>query len=116
MERPTRQPEGVRWGMPSLDQLKRLLEAEPDDTFLLYGLAQEYAKAGQTAEAIAAYDRVIALEPGHGYAYFHKARALEEAGREAEAAEILRAGLAAARAVGDEKAAGEIAAYLDELG
>lgn len=102
--------------MPTVDQLQRLLAAEPEDTFLLYALGQEQAKTGNLEEAIGAYDRVIALDPGHGYAYFHKARAQEQSGRPEEAAATLRAGLQAARAVGDEKAAGEIAGYLDDLG
>ncbi|MFG0285649.1 MAG: tetratricopeptide repeat protein [Phycisphaerales bacterium JB039] len=102
--------------MPTADQLIRLLEAEPDDTFLLYALAQEYAKAGRHAEAIETYDRVIGLEPSHGYAYFHKARSLEESGRAGEAPAVLEAGLRAARAAGDAQATAEIAAYLDELG
>jgi tetratricopeptide (TPR) repeat protein len=100
--------------VPTIDQLQRLLETEPEDTFLLYALAQEHAKAGNLADAIGAYNRVIALDPGHGYAYFHKARAQEQAGAP-DAADTLRAGLQAARAVRDDKAAAEIAAYLGDL-
>lgn len=66
--------------MPSIEQIQRLLAAEPEDTFLLYALAQEQAKGGDLAAAIATYDRVLALDPGHGYAYFHKARAQEQSG------------------------------------
>jgi len=102
--------------VPSIEQLQKLLQAEPDDTFLLYALAQEQAKSGNLGDAIATYDRVIALDPGHAYAWFHRARAQEQAGSPAAAAESLRAGLRAAQATGDEKAAGEITGYLDDLG
>lgn len=102
--------------MPSIEQLKKLLEAEPDDTFLLYALAQEQAKTGNIEGAIATYDRVIALDPGHAYAWFHKARAQEDGGSPDQAADSLRAGLRAAQATGDAKAAGEITGYLDDLG
>ena len=34
--------------MPSIEQLKKLLELDPEDTFVLYGIAQEHAKAGDT--------------------------------------------------------------------
>ena len=101
--------------VPTIEQLQRLLEAEPDDAFLLYALAQERAKAGDLDGAVAGYDRVIALDPGHAYAWFHKARAQEQAGAAGDAADTLRAGLQAARAVGDHKAAAEIAAYLGDL-
>lgn len=101
--------------MPSIEQIQRLLAAEPEDTFLLYALAQEQAKGGDLAAAITTYDRVLALDPGHGYAYFHKARAQEQSGDLAGAAATLNLGLQAARAAGDEKAAGEIAGYLAEF-
>lgn len=101
--------------MPTIDQLLRVLAVEPNDPFTLYGLAQEYAKAGRTAEAVEHYDRCLAADPTYCYAYFHKAKALEDAGREADAIQTLRAGLAAAKASGDAHAASEIAGYLDML-
>ncbi|MEM1329939.1 MAG: tetratricopeptide repeat protein [Planctomycetota bacterium] len=101
--------------MPSIEQLENLLRSDPDDTFVLYGLAQEYAKAGDTDASVAHYDRVIALDPHYHYAYFHKARALDEDGRTDEAVETLRAGLAKAQEAGEAKASNEIAGLLDEL-
>lgn len=101
--------------MPSIEQLTRLLEAEPDDAFLMYGIAQEHFKLGAFDQAVAWYDRTIAADPNHGYAYFHKARALEAAGRRGDAIETLRIGVRVARAAGDQKAWSELAGYLDEL-
>lgn len=98
-----------------LEQLEKLLEAEPDDAFCLYGLAQEHAKRGNTEQAIAYYDRTLLVDPAYCYAYYHKARAQEDAGRIDDAVATLRAGLAQAKAVGDVKAAGEISAFLDTL-
>jgi hypothetical protein len=90
-------------------KLRALLEKEPNDGFLLYALAQELAKLGRTDEAVAHYD------PKECYAFFHKAKVLEEARRVPEAVAALRAGLARARAVGDRKASSEIEGYLDQL-
>jgi len=101
--------------MPSIQQLQKLLEADPNDTFVLYGLAQEHAKAGETEAAVGYYDRVLAIDPHYCYAYFHKAKTLEEDARTAEAVAVLQQGLAAARQANDTKAAGEIAQFLDEL-
>ena len=95
--------------------LLAMLEKEPGDAFCLYGIAQEHAARGAHAEAIAWFDRTIAAEPTHGYAFFHKAKVLEEARRVPEAVAALRAGLARARTVGDRKAASEIEGYLDAL-
>src|SRR5262245_24352909 len=102
-------------GMPSIADLERLLATNPADAFVLYGLAQEHAKAGNTARAVEFYDRCLAADRAYCYAYFHKAKALEAGGRVDEAMATLRAGVAASRAAGDAHAASEIAAYLDEL-
>jgi len=96
-------------------QLKSILEAEPHDTFCLYGLAMEYSKAGEFQRAIEYFDRTLAVDPNYCYAYFHKARALEESGDVAAAQQALRTGLKQAQSCGDAKAAGEIAGLLDEL-
>ncbi len=98
-----------------LAALHRLLEADPRDTFCLYGIAQEHARRGDVVNACAFYDRVIEIEPTHAYAFFHKAKALEAAGRVDAALETLRLGLAAAKALKDPKAINELAGYLDEL-
>jgi tetratricopeptide (TPR) repeat protein len=98
-----------------LTKLRTLLAAEPDDGFLLYGMAQELHKLGRFDEAAGFYDRAIAVDPKECYAFFHKAKALEQAGRRDDAAAALRLGLARARAVGDRKAASEIEGFLDEF-
>ena len=103
---------------PDSDRLTRLLAllaAEPDDGFVLYGLAQECRKLGRLEEAVLYYDRAIAADPKQCYAYFHKAKSLEAAGRRPEAAAVLTEGMKRARAVGDHKAASEIEAYLDDI-
>ena len=97
------------------DKLLALLAAEPDDGFVLYGLAQECQKLGRFADAVAYYDRTMQADPKQCYAFFHKAKALEALGRRGDAMATLRQGLAQARAVGDFKAANEIECYLDEV-
>lgn len=101
--------------MPSLDQLHRLLAADPSDAFVLYGIAQEHARLKDYPKAVEFYDRCLATDPRYSYAYFHKARALEALGRAADAAATLRAGQKAAKAGGDPHALAEISAYLDEI-
>ncbi len=98
-----------------LQKLRTLLAAEPDDGFLLYGVAQELQKLGRFLEACEFYDRAIAVDAKECYAFFHKAKALEQAGRRADAAASLRTGLARARTVGDHKASSEIEGFLDDL-
>jgi tetratricopeptide (TPR) repeat protein len=101
--------------MPSIEQLEKLLAANPSDAFVLYGLAQEHAKRDDHARAIEYYDRCLHADPHTCYAYFFKARSYEATGRTDQAIRVLRQGIDAARAAGDGKAASEIASYLDEL-
>ena len=96
--------------MPSIEQLTKLLAAEPNDAFLLYGLAQEYAKASNTASACEYFDRCIAVDPKYCYAYYHKAKALIVACRTDEAKAVIAAGKNAALAAGDSHARSEIMA------
>ena len=96
-------------------QLQSILQSEPNDAFCLYGLAMEYAKAGQHGLAIEFFDKTLAVDPDYLYGYFHKAKSQEEAGDRFAACSTLRAGLQRAKAGGDAKAANEISGYLDQL-
>lgn len=101
-----------------LEKLAALLDADPTDTFVLYGLAQEHAQVGTPEHhehAIAFYDRCLATDPSYFYAYYHKAMSQIAIDRSADAAATLRTGLTAAKAGGDHKASGEIAALLDQI-
>lgn len=101
--------------MSRLAQLEKLHASDPADADIAYMIAQELAKERRYDEAVAWYDRCLALDPAYHYAHYHKARALEEAERVDEAVSTLRAGLAAARSAGDAKASNELGAYLDQL-
>ncbi len=101
--------------MPSIAQLERLLAVDPHDAFVLYGLAQEYAKAGQDTRAIEFYDRCLAADPTYCYAYYHKARVQADAGQTAPALATIQAGIAVARKAADATALSELQALQFEL-
>ena len=101
--------------MPSIPTLLSMLEKDPRDPFLLYGLAQEYAKAGDVGRAVEFYDKCLAADPHYCYAYYHKARAQQQAGNGAAAIATVKAGTAAAKKAGDAHALSELGALLDEL-
>ncbi len=102
--------------MPTLDQLRRVLEASPNDAFLLYGIAMEHAKLGDHDTALTCFDRALEADPANPYHYFHKARSLEALTRIDEARDVLTAGLEYARRGNDEKAVSEKTEYLVQLG
>jgi tetratricopeptide (TPR) repeat protein len=92
-------------------QIQTMLQREPDDPFLIYGLAMEFKKASALNEALAAFDRVIAVDPAYCYAYFQKGQTLELKGDSEAARKAYQAGIAAAS--GDAHAREELEGALN---
>jgi predicted Zn-dependent protease len=101
--------------MSRRQQLEDLLRADPDDVFLHYALALEFASAGETAEAIARLDGVLARDADYVAAYFQKGQILARAGELEAAAAVLRDGIIAARRTGNDHAEGEMRASLETI-
>ena len=99
-----------------LQKLQKMLEREPGDTFLIYGLALEHKKLGDDARALELLDRVIQLDPGYCYAYVQKGAVFESAGDSDSAKSAYRAGIDAAKKKGDAHAQGELEAALSMIG
>ncbi len=102
--------------MPTIEQLETLLEREPDDVFLNFGLAMALASAGRIDEAAGRFDRVLSLDSRYVPAYFQKARMLAERGDPDAARTELERGITVARETGDEHALREMSEYLEMLG
>jgi tetratricopeptide (TPR) repeat protein len=95
-----------------LAKLQQMLSREPNDTFLLYGIALEHKKLNDPKRAIEYLDRVIGLDPGYCYAYHQKGLVHESFGDLGAAKQSYRDGIEAARRKGDAHAQGEIEAAL----
>jgi tetratricopeptide (TPR) repeat protein len=91
-----------------LDQIEKLLAAEPQDLFLNFSLAMEYVKLGRPDDAIAQFARVIELDGDYVAAYFQQANTLVAMNRVEDARASLNAGIEAARRIGDDHAVGEM--------
>jgi len=96
-------------------QIELMLQKEPNDTFLLYGLALELKKANESRRAIEQLDRVIGLDAGYCYAYFQKGQILESAGDVEGAKAVYRQGMAAATEKGDAHARKELETALHDI-
>lgn len=95
-------------------QLAALLADDPDDPFLRYGYAMEYVSAGDDTAAAAALSELIALTP-YVPAYLQAGQALARLDRTAEAIDVLKQGIVAASASGDDHARGEMEGLLAGL-
>jgi tetratricopeptide (TPR) repeat protein len=91
-----------------MPKLMEMLEKQPGDAFVLYGVGLEHKKAGDFAQAIEFLDRTIAADAEYCYAYFQKGQVLEEMGKTDEAKGAYRDGIAAAAKKGDAHAKGEL--------
>jgi tetratricopeptide (TPR) repeat protein len=100
--------------MPSAEKIRAMLEREPNDVFLNFGLAMELSKNDLDA-ALAQFDHVIQIDPDYCGAYFHKGKTLIAAGRDDEGRQELRRGIETANRIGDAHAAGEMTELLESL-
>ena len=87
--------------MAKIDQVRKMLAVEPNDLLLNYALAMELLSAGQNDEALAQFDRVIAIDPAYSAAYMQKAKALINLTRHDDARSVLQAGIKVALDRGD---------------
>jgi tetratricopeptide (TPR) repeat protein len=95
-----------------LDKLQQMLAKEPNDTFLLYGIALEHKKLDNPVAALQFLDRVTSLDPGYCYAYHQKGLVHEAQGDSGAAKLAYRKGIEAATNKGDDHARSEIEAAL----
>jgi predicted Zn-dependent protease len=95
--------------------LTEILTASPEDTFARYGLAMEYAKAGQIEQSLAEFKTLIEKNPDYTPAYFMAAQTLATADRTDEAKRMLVDGISSARRTGNTHAQSEMTAMLEEM-
>ena len=98
-----------------LEILLSMVAQNPQDSFARYGLAMEYAKAGDLERAIAEYRALMEFNPDYAAAYFHGGQALEKLGRIGEAREVYEKGIEVTSRTGDGHTRSELQAALDML-
>lgn len=101
--------------MDKIAGLKEILLLDPKNTFARYGIAVELASRGETDEAIAEFDRLLADNVDYTAGYFMAAQTLAKAGRTAEAIVRLKDGINCAARTDNRHALSEMQGMLDEL-
>ena len=101
---------------PRFEVLRTMLEQNPNDAFLRYGLAMEYVRSGELEKAAEQFETLIAMNPNYAAAYFHGGQTLERLGRAGEARELYEKGIEVTTRKGDQHARSEMQAALDMLG
>jgi predicted Zn-dependent protease len=103
---------GIELDMSRREQIEKMLSESPNDLFLNFALAMEFAKEKCVEEAVAQFDRVLEIDPQHVPAYLQQARTMIDGGRNDDAREILNRGIGVARDIGDSHAADEMSDLL----
>ena len=101
--------------MSRREKLEQMLEKEPDDAFLHFGLAMELVKEGQQDDAIGRFDRVLKIDPVSTAAFYHKGNTLIGLERLDDAKSALRAGIEAAKQISNAHAQREMEELLDSI-
>lgn len=102
-------------GKSRKQQIEEMLADDPHDPFLQYGLAMEYASAGQDEDAARCFEELLRTSPGYIPGYMQAGRTLARLNRVAEARAIFQAGIGAAQKQGDLHAAEEMTGFLEGL-
>ena len=99
-----------------LPKLQAMLEKQPNDPFLLYGIALEHKKLGESPKAIEFLNRCIAVDPNYCYAYFQRGQICEITGDLEAARRSYNDGIVAAKRARDAHAESELQGALEMLG
>ncbi|HKR61522.1 MAG TPA: hypothetical protein VJS64_17680 [Pyrinomonadaceae bacterium] len=93
--------------MSRIDVFKQILESDPSNSNVLFGLAKEYEKAGDDTQLIGILDRYLSSADDEGNAYGMLAAAYERLGQRDQAREVYKRGVAAAQSHGHPSMAEE---------
>ena len=100
---------------PRLEQLKALLAEDPNDAFLCYGIAMEYAKLGQRTTAIEQVKQLLIAQPDYLGAYYQLGKWLEEEQQTEEAILVYKKGMELAKQQQKRKTENELREALQQL-
>lgn len=90
-----------------------MLEAEPDNAMVMFGLAKEYEKLGETGEVINLLENYLAFGTDEGNAYGTLAKAYEQNGERYKAMATLNKGIEVSMAHGHPSMANDYRMTLD---
>jgi tetratricopeptide (TPR) repeat protein len=98
-----------------IEIFKQMLVEDPINSSILFGLAKEYEKVGQTAEMIETLERYLAISDDEGNAFGMLARAYQQTAQPEKAQETYQRGIDAATSHGHPSMAEEYRLALTEV-
>lgn len=92
---------------------RQMLDADPDNTMVMFGLAKEYEKLGQHQDVIDLLENYLAKADDEGNAYGVLAQAYNQTGNRQKAIETYQKGIDVSMAHGHPSMANEYRMTLD---
>src|SRR6476660_3968701 len=96
-----------------IEIFEQMLQSDPDNSMVLFGLAKEYEKQGQFEKVIAVLESYLSKADDEGNAYGTLASAYEKMGQRERAVETYRKGIDVSMAHGHPSMANEYRMTLD---
>lgn len=98
-----------------LENLKKMLQDDPQDTFARYALGLEYMSAGENENARDTFEELRVLDPNYVATYYQLGKIYELLGEEHQARKIYEKGVYVAASQGDEHTKQELQQAIDDL-
>ena len=86
---------------PKIDQFKKILQLDPKDETLWFGLGKAYMGDGNWTEAVPALEQCIQVRPNYSAAYFALAQSLQKLEQFDQCRSICEEGITVATSNGD---------------
>ena len=102
--------------MSRREKIEAMLALDPQDVFLRYALANEYANEERFDDSLNIFAGLRSQATPHIPSFLRSAQVLVSAGKINEARAVLREGIEIARAAGESHPAGEMSELLASLG
>lgn len=98
-----------------LQHIQEMLAKEPDDSFLIYALALEYAKMSDINKAIEVLENLILKNAAYLGSYYQLGKYYEQTEQLQKAADIYTRGIVVAQQQNNKKILGELSTALFSL-
>lgn len=101
--------------MDRIQQLENFLKDSPNDSFLNHALALEYVKVENDEAAEACFQKNLNQDATYLATYYHLGKLVERTGNTEAAMKHYEAGMAVAKATGDNHTYNELQAAYEDL-
>lgn len=101
--------------MDRIEKIKEMLDATPNDSFLLHALALEYIKIGEKESAKTTFEKLLEGNPNYVGSYYHIAKLMEDMQNREAAIQWYEKGMVIAKQLNERHAYNELQSAYEEL-